>query len=235
MPEHIEVETGELQEKIDELNEEREQRSEEDKRFAWVRYVGLSTAILAVFAAVGALQSGNLVNEALIHQLKASDSWNEYQAARQKEHIYAIALNGLIDAHASPEMLALIASAPEKPAAEGSKPAAEGTKPEGGAAPKRKTRAPFASKPPAARADEYRTEVFAEMNKEESLMKEATGLETESAEEIEKHHKFEYSVALIQVAIAVGAVSALTRVKPVWYLSMLSGLAGIAFFLYGFA
>jgi len=81
MPEEIEVETKDLQEAIEELHEERE----ELKHAGWTKYIGLSTAILAVFAAIGALQSGSLVNEALIDQVKASDSWNEYQAAKQKD------------------------------------------------------------------------------------------------------------------------------------------------------
>ena len=72
------------------------------------------------------------------------------------------------------------------------------------------------------------------MSKEDDRSTEAKRLEEDSAAEIRKHHNFEYSVALIQVAIAVGAVSALTRVKPVWYLSLLAGGVGIVLFVMGF-
>ena len=97
MPEDVEVETTELQEAIDELHKERSEREHAEKVTAWTRYIGLTTAILAVFAAVGALRSGALVNEAMISQLKASDTWNEYQAARQKSHIYTLQANAIID------------------------------------------------------------------------------------------------------------------------------------------
>src|SRR5438034_7281597 len=97
MPEEIEVETKELQEAIEEMHEERREREEEVKRSAWTRYIALSTAILAVFAAIGALQSGALVNQAMMDQLKASDTWSEYQSSRLKDHLYSLAANSLLD------------------------------------------------------------------------------------------------------------------------------------------
>src|SRR5262249_5414232 len=106
MPEEVEIETKELQETIDELQEERKERAEEQRRSAWTGYIALTTAFLAVFAAIGALQSGGLVNEAMLDQLRASDKWNEYQAARQKEHLYTVGANLLLDAgakHEAPE------------------------------------------------------------------------------------------------------------------------------------
>ena len=49
----------------------------------------------------------------------------------------------------------------------------------------------------------------------------------EADELIERHHKFASAVALFQVAIALGAVAALTRIRPVWIGSILLGLAGL--------
>jgi hypothetical protein len=46
-----------------------------------------------------------------------------------------------------------------------------------------------------------------------------------------QHHRFADSVALFQVAIALGAVAALTRVRTVWYGSMAVGVAGAALFI----
>jgi hypothetical protein len=46
-----------------------------------------------------------------------------------------------------------------------------------------------------------------------------------------QHHRFANSVALFQVAIALGAVAALTRVRPVWYASIVVGLSGAALFI----
>ena len=48
---------------------------------------------------------------------------------------------------------------------------------------------------------------------------------------LHQHDRFASSVALLQVAIALGAVAALTRIRLVWFGSSLVGLAGIAFFV----
>ena len=87
MPEDIEVETDKLREQVDEAREGHEGAA------PWLRYVGLSAAFFAVVAAVSALRSGDLINEALIAQIQASDTWNEYQASRQKEHIYTVGVD----------------------------------------------------------------------------------------------------------------------------------------------
>ncbi|HKW11372.1 MAG TPA: DUF4337 domain-containing protein [Gemmatimonadaceae bacterium] len=44
-----------------------------------------------------------------------------------------------------------------------------------------------------------------------------------------KHHLFAYSVAVLQVAIALGAVAALTRRRLVWLFSASLGIVGVAF------
>ena len=45
---------------------------------------------------------------------------------------------------------------------------------------------------------------------------------------LERHHKFAIAVAFFQIAIALGAVAALTRLRVVWGGSILLGLAGLA-------
>src|SRR3954465_1597584 len=47
---------------------------------SWVSWVALSTAVLAVLAAVSGLLSGSRVNEAMMNQIEASDKWAYYQA-----------------------------------------------------------------------------------------------------------------------------------------------------------
>jgi hypothetical protein len=44
---------------------------------------------------------------------------------------------------------------------------------------------------------------------------------------LHRHHRFANSVALFQVAIALGAVAALTRMRLVWYGSIALGITGI--------
>lgn len=48
------------------------------------------------------------------------------------------------------------------------------------------------------------------------------------------HHGFANSVALFQVSIALGALAALTRNKPLWFASMAVGLFGIGLFVVTF-
>jgi hypothetical protein len=48
---------------------------------------------------------------------------------------------------------------------------------------------------------------------------------------LHQHHRFADSVALFQVAIALGAVAALTRVRLIWYASIVVGLSGALLFL----
>jgi hypothetical protein len=48
---------------------------------------------------------------------------------------------------------------------------------------------------------------------------------------LHQHHRFADSVALFQVAIALGAVAALTRMRLVWFGSLLVGLVGAVLFL----
>ena len=62
MPEEIEVPTEKLHESI---QEEAEKTGEK-----WVFLVALSTAILAVFAALCSLMAGHHANEALIEQIQ---------------------------------------------------------------------------------------------------------------------------------------------------------------------
>lgn len=46
-----------------------------------------------------------------------------------------------------------------------------------------------------------------------------------------QHHGFAYAVAMFQIAIALGAVAALTRARLVYALSLLSGAAGLVLLL----
>lgn len=205
MPEEPEVETTELQEAIDEIHKERGEREEQERATKWTRYISLTTALLAVFAAIGALESGSLVNEAMISQLKASDKWNEYQSARQKTHLYTLSTNALID------------SAPIAPPVTN-----------------RKSKGKWAPKSPAERAKDYEAQIKKEEDKSKDLSAEAKKLEKEAEHLMHTHHRFAGSVAFIQVAIALGAISALTKIKPVWFMSILVGIAGVYAFAAGF-
>lgn len=95
MPEEIELNPHEQQESVEEhLRHGRGEESEHPQ--GWIRYIALSTAMLAVIAAVAALQAGALVNEALLYQsaavqkqAEASDEWAYYQAKGIKSNMAA--------------------------------------------------------------------------------------------------------------------------------------------------
>ena len=56
----------------------------------------------------------------------------------------------------------------------------------------------------------------------------------EAAHLFHRHHGFASSVAFMQIAIALGAIGALTRVRWIWFGSLVLGLAGAALLLHTF-
>ena len=77
--EDIEIPTEHLHEHIQE-------KAEESKE-AWSLYLVLSTAFMAVLAAISGLMGGHHANEAVLEQIKASDNWSQYQAKSIKSEI----------------------------------------------------------------------------------------------------------------------------------------------------
>lgn len=53
----------------------------------WIGQVALSSAFLAVFAAISALMAGHHSNEAMIEQIRASDQWSYFQAKGVKSSV----------------------------------------------------------------------------------------------------------------------------------------------------
>jgi hypothetical protein len=238
MSEEVEIETKDLQETIEELHEERKEREQEQRRNSWMRYIALTTALLAVFAAIGALQSAALIAESLMDQLKASDTWNQYQASRLKDHLYTLSAQALVDRGIRP---ASSARSSAHPARQGSvaqsdppnKPRHE--QPAASRPSSRSEEIAWQALPSEVRLRQYIQQAEKERERENELSEEARKLEHESERKARVHHHFANSVALIQVAISLAAVAALTRIKSVWWLSLAVGLAGIAFFVIGAA
>ena len=93
MPEE-DIDTAELKESVD-SSVERALEAEREKT-GWTVYLSLSTAIIAVFAAIAALESGANSNDAILEkndavlkQSKASDEWALYQAKGTRAAIAA--------------------------------------------------------------------------------------------------------------------------------------------------
>jgi hypothetical protein len=69
---------------------------------------------------------------------------------------------------------------------------------------------------------------------QEKIKEDATKFQEESEGHLKHHEALAHAVTLFQVAIAIGAISALTRRKPFWFVSMGFGAIGLVFFIQGF-
>jgi hypothetical protein len=187
VPEGPEVETDNLRERI--------QEEQEREGGSFLKNIALTTAVLAVFAAVAALRAGATINEALLErteaarlQSEASDQWAFYQA------------KGLKAEAEESSRASWLALGKEPP-------------PEYG---ERKAR--------------YLDQQNGIEKKAREKEKERDAKIAESDHLLHRHHRYANAVAIFQVAIALGAVAALTRSRGVWWLSMLLGAAGIVLF-----
>jgi hypothetical protein len=185
VPEEIEIDTDQLRETIDEEIER--------QGGSLLRWISLTTALLAALAAIGSLRAGATVNEALLLktestrlQAEASDQWAYYQA------------KGIKGAVAQGAMSAWEAAGRQAPTTLGAQ----------------------VSRYAQEQADIQRKAVALEQQRDERS-READRL-------LEQHHHFAIAVALFQIAIALGAIAALTRVQLVWIASLAAGLGGLA-------
>jgi hypothetical protein len=166
--EESEVPLEDLHEKVKE--------SAEHNGAVWISWVALSTAVLAVLAAIAGLLSAHHVNEAMMNQIEASDQWSYYQAKSIKASV--------LDAKMS---LAGTANESDR-----------------------------------LRYDRYEKE-------QEQIKSEAERKEAAAKSNFHKHEVFARGVTMFQIAIAIAAISALTRKRRFWIVSLLFGAAGCAF------
>ncbi len=69
------------------LEQSQEHIHEHGHNGGWMGKVALSTAMIAVIAAITALMAGHHSNEALILEIQSSDNWSHYQAKSIKSSI----------------------------------------------------------------------------------------------------------------------------------------------------
>jgi hypothetical protein len=168
----IEVPTEHLHETI----HEQVHHASDSKEQKWSMLVAISTALMAVLAAISSLFAGHNSNEAVINQIKASDQWAFYQAKGIKAEIKAIKLGDIpLD-----------------------------------------------------------TIEFNRYKKEQSSIKEkAEELQHESSSHLEIEKKFAKAVTFFQIAIAISAISILTKRKFLWIISLFIGATGFIFLIQG--
>lgn len=82
----------------------------------------------------------------------------------------------------------------------------------------------------AEKQKRYAEEQAEIQKKARELEKERDAKSAEADHLLHHHHGFANAVALFQVSIALGAVAALTKSRPVWYGSLLLGLCATALF-----
>jgi hypothetical protein len=68
---------------------------------------------------------------------------------------------------------------------------------------------------------------------QDKISEEAKQDEADSEDHLKHHETLAHSVTLFQVAIAVGAIAALTRRRPFWFVSLGFGVIGLVFFILG--
>jgi Domain of unknown function (DUF4337) len=194
MPEEA-IETQELKDQLEESAERAEGHKGEHGAGRWILHLSLSTALIAVFAAIAALESGAYANDAIVqkndailHQSKADDAWTWFQARGIKAAVYSSQAEGSPSAAAG-----LLAKAKEEQ---------------------------------NKQAEQQKTASEEEAKVEES--------DKESAHSLHTHHTFATAVTIFQVSIALAAIAALARRKPLWYVSLVVGLGGLFFFARGF-
>jgi nitroreductase len=146
----------------------------------WISSVALTTAVLAVLAAIAALLSGDRANEAMMKQIESADQWSFYQAKGIKAAVLEAktTLSGSV-------------------------------------------------------AHEDRDKLTKYGEEQAEIQSEAKKLQAEAKADFHQHEVFARAVTLFQIAIAIGAISALTRRKSYWFFSVLIGAAGCVFLVLG--
>jgi hypothetical protein len=143
---------------------------------AWISGVALSTAILAVLAAIASLLSGEHANEAMLNQIEASSQWSYYQAKSIKAAV--------LDAK-----IAFTDASDESDQSN------------------------------RARYEKEQQEIRSEAEHREAAAK----------SHFHKHEVFARGVTMFQIAIAIAAISALTKNRLFWVVSLVFGAFGCAF------
>jgi hypothetical protein len=142
----------------------------------WISWVALSTALLAVLAAIASLLSGEYANEAMMNQIEASDQWSYYQA----KSIKAAVLDAKTGRGGAPN-----------------------------------------------ESDQLNRARYEK--EQEEIKSEAEHKQAAAKSYFHKHEVFARGVTMFQIAIAIAAISALTKKRSFWAVSLVFGALGCAF------
>ena len=82
-------------------------------------------------------------------------------------------------------------------------------------------------------ADRERGAQKARKEEAESEQARVEEMDERAVHKLHVHHQFARSVTVFQVSIALAAIAALTRRKPMWWVSLAAGAVGAGFFVFG--
>jgi hypothetical protein len=204
------LETHELKEQLEEAAEHAHGHGHGKGAPGWITALSLSTAVIAVLAAIASLYSGARANEAIllkndaIHKTaEAADRWTYYQAKGIKE-----------DVNRAMQSLVVLMT----PSGEGADTKKFELAKQGFEKEEKNALAKKNASEAEARGFEAEREQFDE----------------ESEQALQHHELFAKAVTIFQVSIAIAAIAALTKKKFMWFASMLAGAGGVVFLVLGF-
>jgi hypothetical protein len=203
------MEPTDAAELISEIREERASHEAEDK---FRDRAAMLIAIMAMLLAIGSLGGGNVAEDMIHNNIKASDTWAFFQAKNVRQTQYRLAADELEVQLANPGL------SPEVRAALQEKVDAY-----------RATVTRYDDEPdPAAPADSLRGEgkkqLSAQARRYESLRERAGAQDS----------NFDYSEVAFQLAIVLGSVAILALSRKVLYISIGLGVIGALLMLNGF-
>lgn len=204
------MEPTDAAELISEIREERAEHAVEDR---FRDRAAMLIAMMAMLLAVGSLGGGNVAEDMIHNNIKASDTWAFFQAKNVRQTQYRIAVEQMeaqlaSDAGMTPQVRANLQQIVDR---------------------YRATIARYDDEPdPAAPGDSLRGEgkkqLFAQARRYEALRERAGNQDT----------SFDYSEVAFQLAIVLGSVAILALSRKVLYLSMGLGVIGALLMINGF-
>ena len=194
------------------ISEIREERAEHEADEKFRNRAALLIAIMAMLLAVGSLGGGNVAEDMIHNNIKASDTWAFYQAKNVRQTAYRLALD---------QMRVQLASPALSPQARAEL--------EGTVAKYEQTIARYDDEPdPAAPADSLRGEG------KKQLSAQARSYERLRERAGAQDSNFDYSEVALQLALVLGSVAILSLSRAILYFSATLGAIGLLLMLNGF-
>jgi hypothetical protein len=194
------------------ISEIREERAENEVEEKFRNRAALLIAIFAMLLAVGSLGGGNVAEDMIHNNIKASDTWAFYQAKNVRQTAYRLALDEMRVQAASPALSAEARAALQENIEK-----------------YEQTVARYDDEPdPAAPRDTLRGEG------KKQLSAQARSYERAREHAGEQDSNFDYSEVALQLALVLGSVAILSLSRPILYLSIGLGVIGAILMINGF-